>query len=84
MPGTLVCDRVELAAELGRRVGLHVQRVDRAQPAVQEDEDQRHVVLVANFAGGRLRRQQTRQRQLWPNSPAKPDLEHVAPQQPSQ
>ena len=36
-------DRPELAAELGRGVGLQVPGVDGAQAAVQEDEDQRDV-----------------------------------------
>ena len=45
-------DRLELAAELGRRVGLEVPGVDGAQAAVEEDEDQRHVLCRLSRRGG--------------------------------
>ena len=43
--GDLRLRRVELAAELRGRVGLQVERVEVALPAVQEHEDERHVLL---------------------------------------
>ena len=50
--GDVGVDRLELAAELGRRIGLQVPGVDGAEPAVQEQEDQRNVLRRLPLVGG--------------------------------
>ena len=46
-------DRLELAANFGRRLGLHIPEVDMAGPAEQKDEDAR--IEPARRAGCRRR-----------------------------
>jgi len=57
-------DRLELAAKLDRGLGLEVPGIHRAQPAVQEEKDQRDFLGgFPQFCGLSLQLQQTRQRQ---------------------
>ena len=55
MPGTLVAIGLELAAELGRGVGLEVVHVEVAGPAAEPEEDDRGVACVGLPASPRPR-----------------------------
>ena len=61
MPGTARVDRLELAADLGRRVRLHVERVDVAHPAGEQHQDDRLRPLGGPAGGVRPAGEQTRQ-----------------------
>ena len=49
MPGTFGFDRLELAANVGRRIGLRVPDIDVARPALEEDHDDRFGLAPAAF-----------------------------------
>ena len=66
-------DRLELAAELGRGVGLQVEGVDGAQPAVQEEEDERDIARrLAVIRGGAWRFNSSGSVRPRPKTPAVP------------
>ena len=61
--GDIGGDRLELAAELRRRIGLEVEGIDGTQPAVQKEKDQRDIARrLAVIRGASLALQQFRQR----------------------
>jgi hypothetical protein len=63
-------------AELRRRVGLQVERVEVALPAVQEDEDQRHIFVRLRFL---FRPEQLRQAERSAEEARGADADRVAP-----
>src|SRR5262245_39473650 len=69
--------RIEVAAKLCRRIGLQIERVDRAKSAVQEDEDERNV-----FVRERLRAlggEQLRQAEAHAEQARGADAQEIAP-----
>ena len=56
-------DLLELAAKFLRGIRLHIEGVDGAEPAVQEEEDERDIARPSALAGTRVQLQQTRQTQ---------------------
>ena len=74
--GRLRGDRLELAADLGRRVGLQVERVELARPAGQEDQDHR----LRPPGRSRLRGRSPREQAVDPQAeePGEADLEELA------
>ena len=77
-PGTLVAIGLEVAAELGRGVGLQVPGVDGAQAAVQEEEDERDILRRLAGSAARAWRQQFRQRQAEAEDAGGPQAQEIA------
>ncbi len=73
-------DRRKLATKLLRRVRLQVERVDCAQATLQEEDDQRNVILraVALLLRGRIGGQNLRQADGSAERPHQADSQHVA------
>src|SRR5690348_7481192 len=69
--------RLERPTDLGRRVGLHIERVELARRAEVKDHDDR--ALVVPFGNGALCLSRQELRQTQANCPERADLEKVTP-----
>src|SRR5580704_182923 len=76
-------DRSEITAELGWRLGLEVEHINRAHAALQVDNNERDVAASASHSGpsrlgGRLSLEQVGKRQRETQRPGESNLQHIA------
>src|SRR5262249_22260387 len=71
-------DRLELATELSRGGGLHVPGVDRGQPTVQEQVDERDTPALPGWRRGGFELKQPRQAEAQAEQAGRAQVEKVA------